>query len=258
MVPAIAPSLGQLLLIYADWKAIFFLVLLFGIAGLLWLFLRQPETLAKENRHAFSVTTITAGIIETLKNPITHSYMVASGIIFGAFIGYLNSAQQILQIQYKLGDAFSLYFGGLAVALGVSSFLTSKLVMRFGIEKLSFFSLIVLSITSLIFYLYSQSILGQPALWLFMGYLIIAFFSFGVLFGGFSTLAVQPLGHIAGVATSVISSIQTLLSVAVGGLVGQCYDGTVLPLVLGFFLCALSSLSIMIYVGKCVTGSNHP
>lgn len=256
MVPAIAPSLGQLMLIYANWRAIFFLVLLVGIAGFIWLFLRQPETLAKEKRLAFSVATITAGIIETLKNRTSHSYMVASGIIFGAFVGYLSSAQQILQIQYKLGDAFSLYFGGLAIALGVSSFFTSKLVMRFGIEKLSMFSLIVLAISSLVFYLYAQSVVEQPALFLFMGYLTIAFFSFGVLFGGFSILAVQPLGHIAGVATSVISSIQTLLSVAVGGLIGQSYNGTVLPLVFGFFLCALTSLSIMLYVRRYVTRTN--
>ena len=258
MVPAIAPSLGQLMLIYGNWRGIFVLVLVAGITGLIWLFLRQPETLAKEKRLAFSFATITAGILETLKNRSSHSYMVASGIIFGAFIGYLSSAQQILQIQYKLGDAFSLYFGGLAIALGVSSFFTSKLVMRFGIEKLSFFSLIVLSISSLLFYVYAHGVEGHPALALFMGYLAVAFFSFGVLFSGFSTLAVQPLGHIAGVATSIISSIQTLLSVAVGGLIGQCYNGTVLPLVLGFFLCALTSLLIMLYVRRFVPRPKKP
>jgi DHA1 family bicyclomycin/chloramphenicol resistance-like MFS transporter len=250
MVPAVAPSLGQAILLYADWRAIFLLNVAIGLVTIVWLFVRLPETLVKEKRLAFSVATITAGVAETLKNPITHSYMVAAGIIFGAFVGYLSSAQQILQVQYQLGNAFSLYFGGLAVAIGFSSFFTSKLVMRFGMETLSFFALLLLSISSLLFYGYAQSVAGQPALSLFMGYLTVAFFSFGVLFGGFNTLAIQPLGHIAGVATSVISSVQTLLSVAIGGLVGQCYNGTVLPLVFGFLLCGLSSLSIMIYVRK--------
>lgn len=253
MVPAIAPALGQVIIFYADWRVIFLLNVIIGIAGVTWLFFRLPETLGKEKRLPFSVTTITAGVAETLKNRIARSYMVAAGIIFGAFVGYLGSAQQILQIQYKLGNAFSLYFGALAVAIGVSSFFTSKFVMRFGIETLSFFALLVLSITSSVFYLYAQSVSGHPALHVFMGYLTIAFFSFGVLFGGFNTLAIQPLGHIAGVATSVISSVQTLLSVAIGGVVGQCYNGTVLPLAGGFLLCGLSSLAIMFYVRRCCT-----
>ena len=248
MVPAIAPSIGQVILFLGDWRAIFEFILVVGLASVLWLFFRQPETLPKEKRLNFSVSTIITGIIETLKNPISLAYMIASGIIFGAFVGYLSSAQQILQIQYKLGDAFSLYFGGLAVAIGFSSFVTSKLVIRFGMETLSFFSLLLLSITSFIFYLYAQSVMGHPNLYIFMAYISITFFSFGVLFGGFNTLAIQPLGHIAGVATSVISSVQTLLSVAVGGVIGQSYNGTVIPLVLGFLLCGLSSLSIVSYI----------
>ena len=255
MVPAIAPSIGQAILLFSQWRAIFAFILIVSIFSGLWFYFRQPETLSKEKRLRFSFSTITAGIIETLKNPITLSYTVASGIIFGAFVGYLSSAQQILQIQYKLGNAFSLYFGGLAVAIGMSSFVTSRLVMRFGMERLCFVSLLMLSINSFIFCLYANSIIGQPHLFIFLGYLIVAFFSFGVLFGSFNTLAVQPLGHIAGVATSVISSVQTLLSVAVGGVIGQCYDGTILPLILGFLLCGLFSLAIMIYIRKFVSSS---
>lgn len=258
IVPAIAPSIGQLILIFADWRAIFGFTLVIATIGGLWLFFRQPETLAEEKRLDFRVSTIMAGVIETLKNPISHSCMVASGIIFGAFVGYLNSAQQILQIQYNLGDAFSLYFGGLAIAIGISSFFTSKLIMKFGMETLNFYSLLMLSISSLIFYLYAHSVSGHPALFVFMGYLTITFFCFGVLFGSFSTLAIQPLGHIAGVANSVISSVQTLLSVGVGGYIGQCYDGSVLPLVLGFLLCGISTLSIVIYIRQCVKGPGKP
>ncbi len=252
MVPAIAPSIGQLVLFVADWRAIFSLISIVGIASVVWFFFRQPETLPKEKRLPFSVQSITAGVVETLKTPISLAYTLASGIIFGAFVGYLSSAQQILQIQYQLGDAFSLYFGGLAVAIGLSSFVNSKLVMRFGMEALSFFALLLLAIGSFIFYLYAQSVSGHPNLYIFMGYLVITFFSFGVLFGTFNTLAIQPLGHIAGVANSIISFVQTIISVAVGSLIGQCYNGSVLPLVLGFLLCGLSSLSIMIYVRKSV------
>lgn len=258
IVPAIAPSIGQLILFFADWRAIFGFTFVIAAIGGLWLFFRQPETLAEDKRLDFRASTIIAGVIETLKNPISHSYMVASGIIFGAFVGYLNSAQQILQIQYNLGDAFSLYFGGLAIAIGISSFFTSKLIMRLGMETLNFYSLLLLSISSLIFYLYAYSVSGHPALHALMGYLTVTFFCFGVLFGSFSTLALQPLGHIAGVANSVISSVQTLLSVAVGGYIGQCYDGSVLPLVLGFLLCGVFTLAILVYIRQRLTGPSKP
>ena len=258
MVPAIAPSIGQAVLFFVDWRAIFGLILIVAVVATVWFLFRQPETLPLDKRHPFSVSTISSGVIETIKNPITHSYTLASGIIFGAFIGYLSSAQQILQIQYRLGSAFSLYFGGLALAIGISSFVNSKLVMRVGMEKMCFFSLLVLSISSSVFYLYAQSVFGQPALYLLMGYLTITFFSFGILFGSFNSLAVQPLGHIAGIATSVISSVQTLFSVVIGGVIGQSYNGTVLPLVLGFLLCGLLSLSIMFYIRKFVSEPDKP
>ena len=257
MVPAIAPSLGQLVLFYADWRAIFLMVVVVAVIGFIWLFFRQTETLPIEKRRPFLPATIAAGIVETLKHPLSRSYTLASGMIFGAFLSYLSSAPQILQVQYGLGEAFSLYFGGLAVTLGISSFFTSRLVMRFGMEKLSFFALIFLSLISALFSLYAWSVSGHPPLVYFMAYLTLAFLCFGVLFGGFNTLAVQPLGHIAGVATSVISSVQTLVSVAVGGLIGQCYNGTVLPLVLGFFLCGLTSLAIVIYVRRYVAGAGQ-
>ena len=245
MVPALAPSVGQGILLVAQWRAIFLLILLFGIISLLWLHFRQPETLPTEKRIPLSIKALKSGTKETLKNPKSRAYMLASGFIFGAFIGYLSSAQQILQKQYLLGDLFSLYFGALALAIGLSSFANAKLVMRFKMETLCICSLIVIPVTSLIFYFYAQSVGGQPPLTALMIYLSITFFSIGILFGNLNTLALQPLGHIAGIATSVISSIQTLLSVFIGGSIGQLYDGTVIPLVLGFLICSLISLMIV-------------
>jgi len=247
LVPALAPSVGQAILFFSNWRTIFGFIFFAGLTSLMWLHFRQPETLTKEKRLKFSGAVIIAGVYETLKQPLSRIYMVAAGIIFGSFVGYLSSAQQILQIQYELDDSFSIYFGGLALAIGLSSFANSRLVMMFRMETLCLASLAALSITSLLFYFYAQRFSGHPDLVVFMGYLAITFFSFGILFGNFNTLAVQPLGHIAGTATSVISSVQTLLSVVVGGVIGQSYDGTVQPLVLGFSICGVSTLVLIIY-----------
>ncbi|MCP4297692.1 MAG: multidrug effflux MFS transporter [Proteobacteria bacterium] len=250
MVPALAPSIGQGILFIATWRAIFGFVLAVAIIGVLWLHFRQPETLVEKNRRQFSSSIIFAGIRETFKKQISRTYMIAAGIIFGSFVGYLSSAQQILQIQYELGESFTIYFGSLALVVGVSTYMNSRLVMKYAMEAICLLALTILSITSVLFYVYAKSFSGHPSLTALMVYLAIIFFCFGFLIGNFNALAMQPLGHIAGIANSVISSVQTLLSVVIGGLIGQYYNATVLPLILGFMLCGVSAFVCIIYPSK--------
>ena len=243
LVPALAPSFGQLILYVAHWRAIFLFVLAIALLALGLLYFRQQETLAEDNRRSFSRSAIWQGMKETFSHPISRLYMFASGIIFGSFVGYLSSSQQIIQVHYQTGEAFALYFGLLALAIGFSSFVNSKLVTRFSMEKLCTMSLLLLSILSILFVWYMQT--HQISLGLFLGYMSVTFFCFGILFGNLSTLALSPLGHIAGVATSVIASIQTLISVGVGGAIGAAYDNTIAPLTYGFLACGISALLLV-------------
>ncbi|MGR6875125.1 multidrug effflux MFS transporter [Pseudomonas sp. HK3] len=238
MVPALAPSVGQIVLLFANWHYIFVVLFVFAIISVLWLHIRQPETLSEENRIGFSLTNIKQGMIETIKHPEARTYTLCAGIMFGAFVGYLSSSQQILQVQYGTGDLFSIYFGVLALAIGFSSFANSKLVMKIPMQTLCIAALWVVLITSVLFFGYAELVDEKPGLLSFMAYMMCTFFCFGILFGNFNALAVHPLGHIAGVATSVISTVQTLISVVVGTYVGQHYNGTVIPLVVGFIICS--------------------
>ncbi len=247
MVPALAPSLGQFILIFSQWRTIFGVLIILGALGIIWLWKRQPETLLVENRVAFSFSTILAGAKETIINPIARGYTIAAGLGFGAFVGYLSSAQQILQGQYKVGDSFAVYFGCLALAIGLSSFINSKLVMKLGMERLCKYALIIITLLSGSFYLYLFKTSGHPPLSFLMTYLALTFLCIGILFGNLNTLAVSPLGHIAGVANSVISSVQTLISVGFGAMIGLSYDGTVIPLVQGFFFLAIASLITIVF-----------
>ncbi|OUS29437.1 Bcr/CflA family drug resistance efflux transporter [Gammaproteobacteria bacterium 45_16_T64] len=248
MVPALAPSLGQIILIFAEWRAIFGAMFLIGLLAVIWLALRQAETLSPEKRIEFSFRAVFSGVVETLRVASARGYTLAAGLIFGAFVGYLSSAQQILQDLYEVGDMFAVCFGGLALCIGASSYVNAKLVMRMPMEMLCLMSLIAISLMALLFFLYAAFFVDHPPLMVLMAYLGATFFCLGILFGNFSTLAVQPLGHIAGVATSVISSIQTFISVAVGGVIGQSYNGTVLPLVMGFLVCGILTLIIVFRV----------
>lgn len=250
IVPALAPSIGQLILWVAHWRAIFLFVLAVAATGLALLYFRQEETLAEEHKRPFSPGSIWAAIKETITHPTTSLYTIAAGIVFGSFIGYLSSAQQILQLQYDTGEMFSIYFGTLAIAIGFASFTNSKLVMKFQIEKLCLWALFGLTALSIAFFSYYQLNGGQPNLAMFLLYLGLVFFCFGILFGNLSTLAVQPLGHIAGIATSVVASVQTLISVAVGVAIGGAYNGTIMPLTFGFALCGVSGFLLALLARK--------
>ena len=250
MVPAIAPAIGQGILLFAGWRSIFIFLLVFGLIAFIWLALRQKETLLDKDRIPLSISNVISGINETLSTTTTRNYMISGGIMFGAFIGYLTSSQQILQIQYDLGKLFPIYFGILALAIGISSFINSKLVMHFSLEKLCIFALAAICGLSLIFFGLTIVFGGNPSLWFLMPYLIGMFFGFGILFGNFNTLAVHPLGHIAGIANSVISTVQTLISVIIGSYIGQSYDGSVQPLTIGFLVCATLTLFIVVRIYK--------
>ncbi|PCJ39914.1 MAG: Bcr/CflA family drug resistance efflux transporter [Moraxellaceae bacterium] len=250
LVPALAPALGQVILLFADWRAIFWFMFVLGVACFVWMALRQPETLDEAKRIPFSIANVTSGILETWRHPQSRGYTIAAGLVFGAFVGYLSSAQQILQVQYQVGDMFAVYFGLLALSIGLSSYSNSRLVMKYSMETLCMASLIAITILSSLFYAYAHSVAGHPPLGLLITYLATTFFCFGLLFGNYGALAVQPLGHIAGVATSVISSIQTFISVIVGGFVGYMYDGTVEPLVLGFLVCSVVTVIFTFRLGK--------
>jgi DHA1 family bicyclomycin/chloramphenicol resistance-like MFS transporter len=176
LVPALAPTLGQAVLLFAGWHAIFILILTLGIIGVTWLYFGQAETLHPNNKRPFSISIILEGIKETWNHPISRGYTLASGMVFGAFIGYLSSAQQILQIQYGLGKLFALYFGVLALTIGASSFVNSRLLHHFKMEKISLFSLRLITLISLSFYIFIELRHQQPSLHLFMLFMICIFF----------------------------------------------------------------------------------
>ncbi len=206
VVPALAPGIGQVILMIAHWRAIFGFLLAVAAIALVWFGLRQPETLAPERRVSFSPSRIVLAVRETCVNRVALGYTIASGLIFGAFIGYLNSAQQIFQQQYGLGALFPLYFAALALAIGGASVVNARLVMRHGMRPLSGWALTVLSGISLAFLVAAYAAAGAPPLWALMAYMAVAFFCIGILFGNFNALAMEPLGHIAGVGAAVVEA----------------------------------------------------
>lgn len=244
LVPVIAPTFGQAILIFANWRAIFGALLTLALLTAIWFAIRQPETLPSNRRIPFSLKRILSALREIFTHPIALGYTIGAGLISGAFLGYLNSAQQIFQEQYKLGTKFPLYFAVIALAIGGASFLNGRLVLRYGMRSLSNWAVLALASLSITFSIIAFMLGGNPPLFALMIYLMTSFFCVGILFGNLNSLAMEPLGHIAGVGAAVVGSLSTFISVLLGILIGQSYNYTILPLVGGFAI--LSTLSIII------------
>ena len=250
LVPVFAPALGQGILIVAHWRAIFGLFLLLALIAVIWFAFRQPETLPIDRRIPFSLARIMTAVSTVFASRPALGNALAMGFVFGTFIGYLSSTQQIFQIQYGLGTRFPLFFAILALSIGCAALLNGRLVLRFGMRPLSIWSLRILSTLSAVFWIIAYARAGHPPLWLLMTYLIITFLCIGVLFGNLNALAMEPLGHIAGVGASVVATLSTFISLILGTVIGQSYNGTILPLVAGFAVLSALSLIIMHWAGR--------
>ncbi len=247
IVPALAPALGQAILLIADWRAIFFSLMALGIVAALWMTLRLPETLDPATRHPVSLSRIWIAVLETLNSRHSFGYTVSAGLIFGAFVGYLNSSQQVFQDVYGTGELFPFYFAILTFSIGASSIVNAKLVIRHGMRFLSFLAVFALTGVSTVFLVLALMMDGILPLWLFMLWGLSGFFCIGILFGNLNALAMEPMGHIAGTASAVIGALTTLMSLVSGILIGQAFNGTVVPLIGGFAgLGAASAVTMLI------------
>lgn len=248
LVPAIAPSLGQAILHVAGWRDIFLLYIGYATLIGIWIALRLEETLPREKRVPLRLSAFAHGIGEVLRTRVTVGYMLCMGIVFGSFIGYLNSSQQIFQVQFGTGEDFALYFAALALVLGAASLTNSRIVVRFGMRYICTRAALTIVVASALFLaLHAITPITLP---LFLGYATILFFAFGLMFGNLNAIAMEPMGHIAGMATAIIGASSSIISLTLGSLIGQLYDNTLVPITSGFLLLGLLALGIMRMANK--------
>lgn len=244
LVPILAPSAGQLVLFVASWRMIFVGFLVMGLIAGVWLWLRQPETLPRDRRSSLSPRAMGAAAAEVMRHPVTIGYTLAVGSIFGSFICYLGTSQQIFAEQYDQGEYFVVWFGVFAVAIAIAMLLNAKLVMRYGMRGLSKWALRASILLSALFLLAGVLMQGHPPLWMLGAYLFANFFCSGILFGNYNAIALEPMGRIAGMAAAISGALSSLVAIVTGSIVGQMYDGTVVPLAAGFTVLGLAALAL--------------
>jgi MFS transporter, DHA1 family, multidrug resistance protein len=247
-VPIVAPAFGQAVLMLAQWRGIFVVLMLYGIVTLIWSALRMPETLAPENRRSLAAGQVLDAFRQTVTNRQTLGYALVAGGVLGSLFAYIFIAQQVFHGIYQLGNYFPLAFAGVAVGTAIAGFVNSRLVGRLGMRVISHAALIGYIVIAAI--MLAAAKLQMVPLPLFMVLSVLLMFAFGLMISNFTALAMEPQGHIAGTAASLYGSITTLLAICIGASIGQDFDGTLVPFATGFLLCTLAALAVVLVVEK--------
>ena len=247
LVPVVAPALGKIMLDLYGWQSIFYSQLLFGLAVMLWLWKRQPETLKKENKRDFKVSLLIAGLKEFIKHKNAVIFTFFSGCITGSFMVYLSASQLIFEQQYNLKDEFPFIFAGIALFIGIATFLNGTFVVRLGMFKLvSIFTIIFTLIPFVYIFLYSGE--TNPSIYVLVTFFGLQFFAIAFLFGNTRALAMEPIGHIAGIGAAINGFVSTIMAVPIATLIGSFINTTALPLFIGFFVCGVIALLLIQYL----------
>jgi len=247
-VPVVSPAFGQAVLLMAQWRGIFIVLMLYGVVTLVWSAMRMPETLAVANRRSLAVRDILDAFRQTITNRHTLGYAVVAGSVLGSLFAFVFISQQVFTGIYGLGLYFPLAFSGVAIGTAIAGFVNSRFVGRLGMRVMSHGALLgFVAIATIMLVTAKLQMLPLP---LFMLLSVSMMFAFGLMISNFTALAMEPQGHIAGTAASLYGSITTLLGISVGASIGQGFDGTLVPFATGFLLCTLAALAVVLVVEK--------
>jgi MFS transporter, DHA1 family, multidrug resistance protein len=248
IMPIIAPGAGQIILLTGPWQFIFLFMAVVATGIGIWCYLRMEESLSPENRRPLTFDVITKGFYIVFSDRQSLFYAIASTFVLGSLFGFINTAQQIYVEIYGLGALFPVAFAGVAALMSLASFLNSKAVGRFGMRRLSHGALLMF--------------IALAGIWLVLAYSdhlpFIAFFSllasimfmFGWCGSNMNSLSMEPLGAVAGTASSVFGFLQTAGGAVIGAVVGRSFNGTVTPVATGFFCLGIIALVCVLIAEK--------
>ena len=247
-VPILAPAVGQMIMLVAPWPWIFGVFALAGGAFMIWAGLRLPETLHAEDRMPINLGRIAGAFRFALTSRQGMGYTLAMTVISGALFGFINSSQQIFFDVFKAPGLFPVVFALVAAGIAVASILNARLVEKLGSRLIAHAALFGFIGFSALHALIAW--LGYDSLWMFAALQACKMFCFGFIAGNFGAMAMEPMGHIAGTASSAQGFISSIGGALLGFAIGQQFDGSTVPMTVGFVLLGVAALALVLAAEK--------
>lgn len=247
LVPAVAPLIGSLIIAEFGWRSIFPAFIAFSVLSVGWLMIRQPETLPRPKRRPFTFTPFRIAVVEVMSHRAVVLSIATQTIVYGMLFGAISSVQPIFDITFERAASFPYWFGALALISAIPSLVNAAIVVRFGMRRLIRIALMIQCfISAVALAMMTLSPLGIEAqFFVYYLWMISLFSMLGFTIGNLNALALQPMGHIAGTASSVMSAIATLAGAAIGAPLGLIFNGTAIPLTAGVLVLGLIAWGIM-------------
>jgi len=241
LVPAVAPSIGQgVLMLMGDWRWIFGVMALAGVAMTAWVYVRLPETLHESDKQQIHLPTITRNMASAVTLRETIGYTLGSALVFGGLFGFINSSQQLIGEAFGAGDKFPMIFAICAGCMAISNWSNSRIVERFGARRVSHVALFAfIAVAAAQYWFASQP---DESLWTFVPLMAANMSLLGFIGANFGSIALQPFKHIAGAASSAQGFLRMTSGAALGAYIGYLYDGTARPLAIALLGTAVLSL----------------
>jgi len=236
LMPVLAPNIGLAILLVAPWQAIFAALAAYAVAMLIWSGMRLPETLHPEFRRSLKWRDMAGAVRETIAEPQSRGYTVALTISFGALVAYIASIQQIVFEAFHEPRLIGLVFAAIAAPMALASWTNSRVVGRFGLRRVGHIASLVFTAVTLVHA--AVALTGHESLAIFIILQALTMCAFAFTSSNFSTLAMEHMAPIAGTASSVQGMIGTIGGAVLGFVIGQQFDGTAVPYVVGTALCA--------------------
>ncbi|TDQ66626.1 DHA1 family bicyclomycin/chloramphenicol resistance-like MFS transporter [Maritalea mobilis] len=256
-MPIIAPSLGQVLILFLPWQSVFAFMAIMAVIALVWVFLRLPETLSIENTRAFRPKIILEGFRIVFTTPSSLLFGWAQALLLGAIIGFLGTSPQIYLEIYDLGPIYPLMIALTASNLAVASFVNSRLVDRYSVEKVAFAASATFAILGAVWLTFSLT-MGVLPLWLLVLLHQPLNFCFGLAGVNQNSLAMMPMKRVAGTAASVLGFISSAGGAVIGAIIGSFYNDTVAPIAAGFMIVGILSCLASLWGAKLKPAMPQP
>ena len=248
LVPMLAPSIGQAILLVSDWRAIFLVLAGYGAIMWLWSFLKLPETLHPDYQRALHGGEIGRAVRIAAGDRLSIGYTLALTAVFGGLTGYITSIQQIIFDAFGAGPMIGLVFAAIAAPMAVASWGNSRVVGRFGLRRTGHCGIIAfVAITAL--HTLIAELTAEP-LWLFIIMMALTFVAFAFTTSNFGTLAMTHMAPIAGSASSFQGVTGTIGGAFIGFVIGRSFDGTQLPFLVGLSLCGAAALALVLWTER--------